>query len=162
MGGGLMPIKIMPEGEEFMRRLNRSHLLFPKKAERYLRWAVHRAKELTVENLKGKVLSKKTGRLAGSIREKVDARKAGRIVGLIWTDVVYAPAHEYGAKIKHPGSQARKAKALHFTYKGKEVFCKSTRPHSITLKPRPFMRPAARQAIRDGLDKIQNTWWEKR
>jgi phage gpG-like protein len=154
------PVRFDRHAQEFQERIHALGIAWPKKAERMLRWTAHRAKELTIENLKGKVLQKKSGTLASSIRIKLIVQGRSTFRARIWTPVVYAPAHEYGAKIRHPGSTARNKKALHFWWKGEEIFCRSTKPHIINLKPRPFMRPAVVQARREGIDKLKAEWWK--
>lgn len=51
----------------------------------------------------------------------------------------YPASHQHGAMIPSREIHAQKAKALHFWYKGKEVFCKSARPGPGTIPMRPFM-----------------------
>lgn len=96
-----------------------------------------------VENkLSGQVLRVRTGTLRRSITQVVtDA--GGTITGRVGTNLRYGLAHEFGATIQHPGSVPRKAKALHWvSASGVSVFAMRTRPHTIRLPERSFLRSA--------------------
>lgn len=99
--------------------------------------------------------SSKSGRLAQSMTN-------AKIRTLAWaagTNVEYARIQEFGGTINHPGGTAYK-----IVGPGKAVFLKNsnpdaatakrTKPHTITLPPRPFMRPA----LNNNKDKIGKTF----
>jgi phage gpG-like protein len=75
------------------------------------------------------------------------------------SNVVYARIHEIGGIIKHPGSVARKKKALRFIYQGKVVFAKRTKPHNIRIHARHWMSEPMRKEltvyIDEGKDKLE-------
>lgn len=97
--------------------------------------------------------SSKTGRLAQSMTNA----KVGNLRWAAGTNVSYARIQEFGGTINHPGGTA------YLTFGGKAVFIKNenakpgmrrTKPHTITLPPRPFMRPA----LNNNKDKIGKTF----
>ena len=51
----------------------------------------------------------------------------------------YPASHQHGARIPAREIRAQRKKALHFWYKGKEVFCKTARPGPATIPMRVFM-----------------------
>jgi phage gpG-like protein len=93
------------------------------------------------DKLSGQVLNVRTGTLRRSITQEVK-ESPGVIVGSVGTNLGYGLAHEFGATIQHPGSVARRAKALHWVAAGQDVFAAWTRPHTIKLPERSFLRSA--------------------
>lgn len=92
----------------------------------------------------------RTNRLKGAITSQKNGKKHQRSVG---TNVEYAKIQEFGGTFTHPGGTAYK-----IVGPGKAVFVKNseatsdmkrTKPHTVTLPPRPFMKP--------GLDSSKKT-----
>lgn len=94
----------------------------------------------------------RTNRLKGSIASVKTGKKMQRKVG---TNVEYARIQEFGGTINHPGGThyimtddgprfLRDEKALEMKLEGK--FVGVTKPHPITLPPRPFMAPGLRNS----------------
>ncbi len=80
----------------------------------------------------------RTGRLARSLRRRV-SRQGDAVLGELSADAPYAAAQEYGAVI-----QARQGKYLKFQVQGRWVSVRR-----VVLPARPFLRPAADQAVKD-------------
>lgn len=81
-----------------------------------------------IENLSGKILQRKSGELASSIRKELDF-SADVMIGTVYVEPATAKAEalEYGGKEYYP-IVATKASVLHFfTKSGQEVFAKSVR-----------------------------------
>jgi phage gpG-like protein len=91
------------------------------------------------DKLSGQVLNVRTGTLRRSITQVVEEGSTW-IRGRVGTNLRYGLAHEFGATIQHPGSRVRTAKALHWVAAGQDVFAMSTRPHTIRLPVRSFLR----------------------
>lgn len=145
-------------GEKIPGQFQKFAERFPRTAVEHFRWIMDRGVKLTVDNIAGKVLkARPDGDLAKSIKRAF--RAGGREWKGSWfSEVVYARILHDGGTIKHPGSHVRTKKALHFHLKnGDEIFCKSTRPHDITIPPRPYMEPAVIKAMDEGLKRLWNT-----
>jgi phage gpG-like protein len=119
-----------------------------------------------VKNLiSGPVLNRRTHRLWKSIQPEV-FRRFGRVIGIVGTDVIYAPVHEFGATIrpKEPGGK------LVFSVAGERGRDSSGRftaaedqtifADEVTIPRRPFMSRAfeerkgrVRQLIRENVMK---------
>jgi len=98
--------------------------------------------------------SVKSGRLAQSVKNA----RLGTNRWAFGTNVEYARIQELGGTISHPGGTA------YLTFGGKAVFVhnsnakpwmRRTQAHSITLPPRPFLRPALNNN-RDKLTRVFN------
>ena len=86
-------------------------------------------------NLGGRVLQRRSGELARSVRSEQRGSGAKTVVRLIvgGRGVPYAAIHETGGKIR-----AKNARYLHF--KGSLGW---VRTEEVTMPPRPFLAPAA-------------------
>jgi phage gpG-like protein len=96
----------------------------------------------------------KSARLAGSITNA----RLGTNRWAFGTNVEYARIQELGGTIQHPGGTA------YLSFGGRAVFVKNanakpwmrrTQPHSITLPPRPYLRPALNNN-RETLSRVVN------
>ena len=86
--------------------------------------------------LSGQVLQKRTGRLYDSITSTM-IENPSSVYGVVKTaGVPYARIHEFGGVIKHPGSSKFQA------WQGPNgmVFTHGTRPHTIPMPERSYMR----------------------
>jgi hypothetical protein len=95
------------------------------------------------QKLRGQVLKRRTGRLAGSIAldPQDRARVSGTTVSIqVGTNVKYGIAWELGAVIPPHIIQARYAKALF--WKGAKHPVRQVNMPGRTMQPRPFLRPA--------------------
>lgn len=95
------------------------------------------------KKLSGRVLKVQTGRLRNSITAKVE-KSGADVVGKVGTNVKYGKAWE-DTGIKVHTITPKSKKALHFFYKGKEIFCKSA--NLPAQKPRPFLAPALQEEM---------------
>lgn len=89
-----------------------------------------------------------------TLRNSIANARLGPLKWGTGTKVVYAPIQEFGGTINHPGGThyitvgagkaafITKEKASQIMSSGRNV--KKTKPHTITLPPRPFLRPAFR------------------
>jgi phage gpG-like protein len=110
----------------------------------------------------------KTGHLRRSIKSKVTESK-DQLVGIVGSDLIYAPVHEFGATIKAKnspylvfnvgGKVFGKRKAYKKVALGKEAYFKPggikggnwVRVRSVTIPARPFIGPA----VKLGIDEIK-------
>lgn len=109
-----------------------------------MRFVRDRARVIAVRNIAKR---SKTGRLKSTIRGTGPYRQGvNYVVGLTAgsTSVRYARIQEFGGTIKHPGASG---KLQVFEVRGQVVFTMYTRPHSIKIPARPYIRPALKQAI---------------
>lgn len=104
-----------------------------------------------LENVASEKAPKDTGRLRGSIENKVE-KVGNEIVGTVFTNVEYAPYQEYGTGLFATNGDGRKTPWVYENAKGEVVFTRGNRPH-------PFMGPALRenksvilQFLKEGLD----------
>jgi len=109
-----------------------------------------------VRKLSGPVLKVDTGRLRQSIQALVEGSESDHPRGIVGTNVEYAPVHEYGLTIMHPGSMAvdrpssrnpNRRHTLQFTVGGRVFYRIRTRPHAIKMPERPFMRPSLTESV---------------
>lgn len=104
--------------------------------------------EVVRNKLSGQVLKRRTGRLASSIaRGAPDTRShfeqtGTTAISYVGTNVSYGRTWEYGAHVPEYIVRPVKAKALHFFFKGTEVFAKSARIPAHDIKARPFLSTA--------------------
>lgn len=84
------------------------------------------------------------------LKNSISSQRAGKLKRVVGTNVEYAAIHEFGGTIAHPGGTAYK-----IVGPGKAVFVKNseatagmkrTKPHNITIPPRPFMKPGLQRA----------------
>lgn len=80
----------------------------------------------------------------GILRGSIKNAKVGPLRWAFGTNIEYAKIQEFGGTVQNPGGQP------YLSFGGKAVFVKKenakpwmrrTQPHSITLPPRPFLRP---------------------
>jgi phage gpG-like protein len=84
------------------------------------------------KNPKGKTL-RDTGRLKRSYITRTTADSV-----ILGSNYNIAAIHHYGGTIRHPGSEARKGKALAFQTASGTVVVRRTKPHDITIPSRPL------------------------
>src|ERR1700734_3828617 len=86
------------------------------------------------DKLLGQVLNRRSGRLGGSIQQKVDST-ASSVTGTVYSagDVKYAAIHEFGGTIPAHEIVASKAKSLAFLWKGKQAFYRSVYIPAVTM-----------------------------
>ena len=84
------------------------------------------------------------------LKSSIQSQKRGKLKRVVGTNVVYAEIMEFGGTISHPGGTAYK-----IVGPGRAVFVKNseatpgmkrTKPHTITIPARPFMRPGLQKA----------------
>lgn len=94
------------------------------------------------DKLSGQVLHVRSGNLRRSITAKVEGGD-GSIRGIVGTNLVYAAIHEFGGTVHVPAMRPIHAKALHWIGEGGEdVFAMSTRPHTVNIPERSYLRSA--------------------
>jgi len=83
---------------------------------------------------------------AGGLAGRIVNAKVGNLKWATGTDIVYARIQEFGGTINHPGGTAYKivgpGRARFVKNIDAQPWTKRTRAHTITLPPRPYMRPA--------------------
>lgn len=102
----------------------------------------------------------------GNLQAHLEATNPKPMIGQVASKAKYAAALEFGANIKHPGGTP------YFMRDGKPVFVSNsghgafhtlpvTKPHTIEIKARPYMRPARdakakeiRKDFADAIDKL--------
>jgi phage gpG-like protein len=107
------------------------------------------------DKLHGQVLNQRSGALARSIQRRIDALSSA-MYGVVFSagDVKYAKIHEFGGQTPPHDIYPSKAKALHFTIGGREVFAKVVHHPGSKMPERSFMRSSLadmRGEIREGL-----------
>lgn len=84
-------------------------------------------------------------RNASGLKNSIRQERVGKLKRRVGTNVKYARIHELGGTINHPGGTPYK-----IVGPGRAVFVKKsealpgmkrTRPHPITIPPRPFLKP---------------------
>jgi phage gpG-like protein len=95
------------------------------------------------QNLNGVILQRRSGKLADSIKSKVDD-KGDVITGTVFSDgsAPYAAIQEYGGKTSPHDIVPDKAKALHFLMGGKDTFATIVHHPGSTIPAHAFMRSA--------------------
>ena len=96
--------------------------------------AIHLQSEIKIL-LEGPVLERRTGRLWRSIQPEV-FKRGGTVVGVVGTDVEYAPVHEFGATIR----PKRAGGFLVFEQGGETRFARE-----VKIPRRPYMARAFRE-----------------
>lgn len=92
-------------------------------------------------NLAGKVLKRRTGRLATSIKTKV-VDKGNVLEVMFGSNVPYAAIHELGGTTKPHVIRPKRKEALKFSFGGKTVFAKVVNHPGSKIPARPYMAPA--------------------
>lgn len=82
--------------------------------------------------LEGPVLERRTGRLWRSVQPET-FKRGGTVVGIVGTDVEYAPVHEFGATIR----PRRRGGVLVFTQGGETIFARK-----VEIPRRPYFSRA--------------------
>jgi phage gpG-like protein len=98
-------------------------------------------RERVERNLSGRVLQRKTGRLAGSIAVAVERSGLGASA-TVSSDAPYAAIHEYGGTIPAHEILPKSARALAFPWRGQQRFFKRVALPAVTMPERSFMRSA--------------------
>jgi phage gpG-like protein len=153
-------IELTLEGEEAVKEAlrKRQDAAFPRAMRRSLRLSSELVLAKATENVSGKILKVQTGTLRRRLLRYVFPEDMRAVVG---SPVEYAPVHEYGATIQHPGGTAyyfneRLNRTVFLSNKkaGSHPFPR-TRPHAIPIPARPWLRPALRDS-REGIEAIFN------
>lgn len=103
---------------------------------------------IVTTKLSGQVLNRRTGNLAGAVNFRVEENEGGvsGIVAISRAAVPYAAIHEYGGTIKHPGGTAYMVGdwGSIFIANARSIAASlpRTRPHSIPMPARSYMRSA--------------------
>lgn len=98
-----------------------------------------------------RLLTRRSERLAKSIR--IDRPRAFglRFYGALLAGGMLAPyaaIHENGGTINHPGSHAKPGGVLAWHARdGEAVFARSTKPHTIEMPARPFLKPSVKAVL---------------
>lgn len=136
--------------ETVIAALQRAGNIRSAEMRRAMQTAVRRVARGAVYNLSNKVLKRRTGTLASSIRTRVDSD----LSGTVGTNVVYARIHEYGGTTKAHVIEPRNAKVLRWATAMSIKTRKATRyafamkvnhPGSVIPK-RPYLEPAYNDA----------------
>lgn len=93
------------------------------------------------DKLSGQVLHARSGTLRRSITATVE-ESAGRVTGLVGTNLVYARIHEFGGSVHVPALAPVRARALHWVGPAGDVFAVSTKAHTVTIPERSYLRSA--------------------
>ncbi len=70
-----------------------------------------------------------------------------KVIGIFGTRVPYAAIHEFGGTLPAMTITPKRAKALRFEIDGRVVFAKKAEIPARTMPPRPFLKPAAKDAL---------------
>lgn len=114
------------------------------------RLSIKLQRQVSQEKLSGQVLKVRTGRLRRSIAQAV-TEEGSRVVGVVSTNVSYAPAHEYGftGSVSVSAHLRMIMQAWGKPIAPREVQVKSfTRP--MKLPERSFLRSALRELANSG------------
>ena len=140
----MLDIKVVGE-KKLIRKFEEIAKNNPGKLLRTMKKAVFMIRRDVVEKkLSGQVLNVQTGTLRRSITGKVE-KKGTDIIGKVGTNVKYGRLWEKGGTIRAHRIEPVKAEALHFFYKGAEIFCKSANIPARKVKPRPFLAPVIKE-----------------
>ena len=166
----------------FIPRLKALHRDMPVFVKRMMEWTADRTVELAIENLKGKVLSKRTGHLMSRLWKRVGELVGGELDAYVWTDSIAGVVHELGGtreyiirpKDRGPREVLRKPasyrgkypveikgsrRALKFKIGGKDIYRKWV--IHPPAKKRPWLLPAGEQALKDGSRKMADELWRR-
>lgn len=82
---------------------------------------------------------------SGRLRASITNARVGKLKWAFGTNVIYARIQEFGGTIQHPGGTAYKVigpgKAVFVSNANATANMKRTKPHTIILPARPFLRP---------------------
>jgi len=128
--------------QQLIQRLQRTERKIKPEARTAMRTVVLLLEGYVKRNkLSGQVLNVQTGRLRSSITGQI-YEYSDEIIGKVGTNVEYGRLWELGGVIPEHEVVPRRAQALHFFYKGAEVFCKRARIPARKVEPRPFLAPS--------------------
>lgn len=150
-------IRLVVHGEEEAKKgLERRQAAVRKSMLASLRLSAEVVYRRAAENVSGKVLKVQTGTLRRRLSTQVFADDLTARVG---SPTVYAPVHEYGATIQHPGGTAyyfdeRLDRTVFISNaaaarQGTKHAFPRTKPHPITIPARPWLRPALADSKKD-------------
>lgn len=106
------------------------------------------------ENLSGKVLRARSGRLRGAVRSQLIETK-DTIGGRVYVQgVPYAAIHEFGGRTKPHEIAARHSASLAFVWKGEMRFFKKVNHPGSRIPERSYMR----SALEDMRDEIKASY----
>ena len=144
----------------FVKQLQKLAAKMPRFVLQMMRHTAARAHELAIDNLRGKVLQKRSGNLMARTWSQTRVSGRGIVQSWLWTDVPYGPVHEYGGLKVYKIEPKGDTKALRFQWGGKMVFFKSVM--HPPAKPRPWMKPAGEQAMKEAPDYMKRELWRGR
>jgi phage gpG-like protein len=131
--------------EETLRGLDKRQHALRAATVKSLRLASEVVLRRATENVRGKVLNVDRGALWQRLSYHIFADQG---ISKIGSPVVYAPAHEFGTTIQHPGGTAyyfdeRKNRTVFLSNEkaGAHNFPR-TKPHAVPMPARPWLRPA--------------------
>jgi len=84
----------------------------------------------------------KLGVVTGRLRQSISAVSVGFGRVKVGTNVSYARIHEFGGKTAPHDIYPRRARALHFTIGGQEIFARVVHHPGSNIPARPYLRPA--------------------
>jgi phage gpG-like protein len=143
-------IRLIVTGEESTRKgLERRQAALGRARTKALRLSAEIVLSRATENISGRILRVQTGTLRRRLSYIILADQGVAKVG---SPTVYAPVHEYGATIQHPGGTAyyfdeRRDRAVWLSNKAAAGHAfPRTRPHPIPIPARPWLRPALKDS----------------
>lgn len=131
--------------EETVRGLERRQAALGRARMKALRLSSEIVLRRATENVSGRILKVQTETLRRRLTYNILADEGVSRVG---SPTIYAPVHEYGATIQHPGGTAyyfneRTDRAVFLSNKAAAGHkFPRTKPHAITIPARPWLRPA--------------------
>lgn len=87
--------------------------------------------------------------LRGSIAKLVHARNWPKIIGGLFSNVVYARIHEFGGTTRPHVIAPKRANVLAFQKGGQQVFARRVHHPGSKIPARPYIRPAVEFAARN-------------
>jgi phage gpG-like protein len=109
--------------------------------------AVISAEGIAKQKVSGPVLRVQTGRLRASITHRMIKNGPSEYLARIGSNVEYAAIHELGGTIPAHRVVPVKARALRFVVGGAVVFARYANIPAIQMPERPYLRPAAQEAL---------------
>lgn len=144
MSDTALTIKVVG-AEETVRGLGARQAALARSSRQSLRLSAEVVLRRATENVSGRILNVDTGTLRRRLSYRIFDDRGVAQVG---SPTVYAPIHEYGGTIHHPGGTAYffrphsdLAVFLSNQKAGNQPFPR-TKPHIITIPARPWLRPA--------------------
>jgi len=142
-------LSFIPPAENPLQRLvDRLPAVLAKALDETLEDALDRARERMRPGGGGPQM--RSGRLAASLGKQI-SRQGDTVIGELSAEAPYAAAQEYGAVI-----QARQSKYLKFQVQGRWASVRQ-----VILPARPYLRPAAEEALKDLENHIYNALSEE-